>query len=73
MRRAHPRGLKTMATIATHSQPSYYYHLIARTCVARSRGAAPARAQALREAANHYLEKSRSGRPAAIPPPHSGR
>ena len=62
-----------MATIATHSQPSYYYLLIARACVARSRRAPPARALALRQAANHYLEKSRSGRAATHPLLHSGR
>jgi hypothetical protein len=62
-----------MATIPTHSQPSYYYLLIACACVARSRRAPPARALALRQAANQYFEKSRSGGPAADPPPRHGR
>jgi hypothetical protein len=48
-----------MATIAPNTQPSFYYFLIARTCVARSHRAAPARSQALREAARHYLAKAR--------------
>jgi hypothetical protein len=47
-----------MAAIAPTTQPSFYYMLIARTCVARSRRAAPARSQALREAANHYRAKA---------------
>jgi hypothetical protein len=68
----YPRGLKTMATIATRSQPSYYYLLIARTCVVRSRRTTPAHAQALREAANHYLAKSRADR-ASTGLPRSGR
>jgi hypothetical protein len=62
-----------MATIATHSQPSYYYLLIACACVARSRRAPPARALALRQAANQYFEKSLSGGPSADPPPQCGR
>jgi hypothetical protein len=48
-----------MAMIASRTQPSFYYMLIARTCVARSRRAAPARSHALREAARHYLAKAR--------------
>jgi hypothetical protein len=56
-----------MATIAARSQPSYYYVLIARTCIARSRSATPVRAQALREAAHHYIAKSRSSEPTAEP------
>jgi hypothetical protein len=54
-----------MAAIAPTTQPSFYYMLIARTCVARSRNAVPARSQALREAANHYLAKARPIRAAA--------
>jgi hypothetical protein len=54
-----------MAAIAPNTQPSFYYMLIARTCVDRSRSAAPARSRALREAANHYLAKARPDRAAA--------
>lgn len=56
-----------MAAIAPHTQPSFYYMLIARTCVARSRRTTPARSQALREAASHYLAKARPERGAAGP------
>ena len=53
-----------MPAIATHVEPSFYYLLIARTCVDRSRRAGPVRSQALREAAGHYLAKARPERPA---------
>ena len=51
-----------MASIAAHAQPSYYYMLMARTCVERSRRAAPARSHALRQAARDYLAKARPER-----------
>jgi hypothetical protein len=62
-----------MAAIAPNTQPSFYYMLIARTCVARSRCAAPARSQALREAANHYLDKAWPNRAAAGRAPETRR
>jgi len=44
-----------MATIATKTQPSFYYMLIAQTCVQRSRAVRDAaRSQALRDAARDY-------------------
>ncbi len=50
-----------MATIATKTQPSFYYMLIAQTCVHRSRATHDkARSQALREAAREYLAKAKS-------------
>ncbi len=50
-----------MATIATKTQPSFYYALIAQTCVQRSRATADqARSQALREAARDYLAKAKA-------------
>lgn len=51
-----------MPAITPSVEPSYYYLLIARTCVARSRRAGPTRSQALREAASHYLAKARPDR-----------
>ena len=50
-----------MATIATETQPSFYYMLIAQTCFHRSRIVADqARAQALSDAGHDYLAKARS-------------
>jgi Arc/MetJ family transcription regulator len=51
----------TMATIATKTQPSFYYTLIAQTCLQRSRATVDqARCHALREAARDYLAKARA-------------
>jgi hypothetical protein len=50
----------TMATIAKNTQPSFYYMLMAHTCVQRSRAAKSAHSQALKEAARDYLAKARS-------------
>ncbi len=50
-----------MATIAAKTQPSFYYVLIAQTCVQRSRVTVnQARSQALREAAREYLAKAKA-------------
>ena len=50
-----------MATIATKTQPSFYYMLIAQTCVQRSRVARDqVRSQALRDAARDYLAKAKA-------------
>lgn len=53
--------MRTMATNATETQPSFYYMLIARSCFQRSRVVADAaRAQALSDAGRDYLAKARA-------------
>ncbi len=50
-----------MAMTANKTQPSFYYVLIAQTCVQRSRASVDrARSQALREAAREYLAKAKA-------------
>ena len=58
-----------MATIATNTQPSFYYMLMAYTCVQRSRATNSAHSQALKDAARDFLAKARAP---SVPPeaPH---